>query len=275
MKNAKNFLEWIFYIVIFVLIIILIISPVALFMNKTSPAAIPVIKIETDDLSGVVDAVVSEEKEQESILPELPAQYLIKDFEVIYQLPELPTGCEITAFTMALNYYGFNVSKEAMAMRFLPSKSPEFHRNKDGKLIGPDLNKYFIGNPASDSGYICGTTAVTAAAKRYFRSIKSESSVIDMTGAEPQELYRLVSEDTPVVVWVTIEMKDRPEPEGWYTEDGRYVDWSILDHGAVLIGYDEKTVTIADPLSGIITYKKEQFESVFRSRGNGCVVIVP
>jgi len=273
MKNAKNFLEWILYIIIFVLVIILLIAPAALFINNTSSPTVPVIKIETDELSCVVDAVVSEEKKQKNILPELPAKHLIKDFEVIYQLPELPTGCEITAFTMALNYYGFDVSKETMALRFLPSKSPEFHRSKDGKLIGPDLNKYFIGNPASDSGYVCGTTAVSAAAKRYFRSIKSESSVIDMTEAEPQELYRLISEDTPVVVWVTIEMKDRPETEGWYTEDGRYVDWSTLDHGAVLIGYDENTVTIADPLSGIITYKKERFESVFRSRGSKCVII--
>ena len=35
----------------------------------------------------------------------------IQDFEIIYQEPELPTGCEITALTMVLHYYGFDVDK--------------------------------------------------------------------------------------------------------------------------------------------------------------------
>ena len=35
----------------------------------------------------------------------------IKDFPIIYQMPELPTGCEITALTMAVNYYGYPADK--------------------------------------------------------------------------------------------------------------------------------------------------------------------
>ena len=60
---------------------------------------------------------------------------------------------------------------------------------------------------------------------------------------------------------------------GWYTEDGDYVDWSTNDHGAVLIGYTEETVLIADPLAGIVEYDRQAFEAVFASRGNQCVVI--
>lgn len=49
--------------------------------------------------------VVKEEK-----MAEEPA-YVIPDFEVIYQLPELPTGCEMTAMSMVLQYWGYPVDK--------------------------------------------------------------------------------------------------------------------------------------------------------------------
>ena len=32
---------------------------------------------------------------------------IIDNFPIIFQMPQLPTGCEITAATMVLNYYGF------------------------------------------------------------------------------------------------------------------------------------------------------------------------
>ncbi len=76
-----------------------------------------------------------------------------------------------------------------------------------------------------------------------------------------------------MVVWVTIYMVERSGVSGWYTESGEYVDWSTSDHGAVLIGYSEDTVTIADPISGIVEYDRAAFESVFKSRGNKCVIL--
>ncbi|MFR1214772.1 MAG: C39 family peptidase [Acutalibacteraceae bacterium] len=42
--------------------------------------------------------------EQESVIAE--SEHQINSFDVIFQMPELPTGCEITALTMVLNYYG-------------------------------------------------------------------------------------------------------------------------------------------------------------------------
>ena len=120
----------------------------------------------------------------------------IEDFPIIYQMPELPTGCEITALTMAVNYYGYPADKTVMASEYLP----------------------------------------TASANRYY-------------GA------------------------DRRAAQGWYTENRDYVDWSTNDHGAVLIGYTDTTVPIADPISGRMEYSREQFEKVFSSRGNRCVVL--
>lgn len=203
----------------------------------------------------------------------LPEEYLIDNFEITYQMPELPTGCEITALTMALNYYGYGIDKVTMAAQYLPTAAANLYYGADGTLYGSDLNQYFIGDPATEFGYVCGTGAIVTAADSYLSETGSELRAKDMTGTEPEELYEMVSEDIPVVVWVTIGMADRQPAQGWYTENGEYVDWSTNDHGAVLIGYSEDTVTIADPISGLTEYSRGQFESVFESRGRQCEIL--
>lgn len=202
-----------------------------------------------------------------------PEEYIIEEFPVLFQMPELPTGCEITAMTMVLNYYGYDVDKTTMAADYLPTVSASQYYGDDGRLYGGDLRKYFVGDPFTEGGYICGTEAILNAADAYLQEMGSSMRAVDKTGASPEELYELVSQDTPVVVWVTIGMSDRSTPQGWYTESGDYVDWSTNDHGAVMIGYSEDTVTIADPISGLVEYSRAQFESVFSSRSHQCVIL--
>lgn len=122
-------------------------------------------------------------------------------------------------------------------------------------------------------GYVCGTEAIVTAANDFLLNQRSSLKAVDKTGASPEELYQLLVKNTPVVVWVTICMQQRNTLNGWYTEDGEYVEWSNNDHGAVLIGYTEDTVTIADPISGCVEYSKQDFEEVFASRGNQCVIL--
>ena len=212
---------------------------------------------------------MSETSEQAHVVKK---QALIEDFEIVRQLPELPTGCEITALTMMLNYYGCPVDKTIMAEKYLPTAPAEFYEGTDGRLYGPDMEAHFVGDPFS-SGYVCGTEAVMSAADAYLAGRSSSLRAKDLTGAEPEELYNYVSDGIPVLVWVTIGMQERDEVQGWYTQDGRWMDWSRNDHGAVLIGYDEGTVTIADPLSGLRVYSRDRFEHVFASRGARCVAL--
>lgn len=195
------------------------------------------------------------------------------DFEITEQYPELPTGCEITALTMVLNYYGYDVDKVTMALDYMPKVQAEFYRSEDGRLMGPDLENYFVGDPTEATGYICGTGAIVTAANRYLADAGSALTAIAMKDAQPEELYRLLDEGTPVVIWCTINMEDRAETDGWYREDGTYMEWSTNDHGAVLIGYDEDTVTVADPIYSRITVSREQFEKIFAERGGQCVYL--
>ena len=197
----------------------------------------------------------------------------LTDFDIIEQYPELPTGCEITAMTMVLNYYGYQVNKVTMALDYMPKVQAEFYRSEDGRLMGPDLENFFVGDPTEETGYICGTGAIVAAANRYLADVGSDLTAAAIKNVQPEKLYDLIDQGTPVVIWCTINMEDRAETDGWYREDGTYMEWSTNDHGAVLIGYDEDTVTVADPIYNRITVSRDQFEKIFAERGGQCVIL--
>ena len=224
-------------------------------------------------LSVYKEETMEEEEIEQPKQDEIPDSYQIEGFDVVLQMPELPTGCEITAMTMALRYYGLDADKVTMATDYLPTVPLSLQYGNDGLLYGPDLNQYFVGDPETSAGYICGTPAVTTAANTYLQEVGSSLQAVDKTGSSTEELYHMVSQNTPVVVWVTISMAERNVSGGWYTESGEYVDWATNDHGAVLIGYTPDSVTIADPISGLVTYSRERFEAVFESRGNQCVLL--
>ena len=58
--------------------------------------------------------------EQESAIAE--SEHQINLFDIIFQMPELPIGCETTALTMVLNYYGMEADKIEMATKYLPTQ---------------------------------------------------------------------------------------------------------------------------------------------------------
>ena len=156
--------------------------------------------------------------ENEMNLTEEMTSAQIEDFPIIYQMPELPTGCEITALTMAVNYYGYPADKTVMASEYLPTASANRYYGADGRLYGTDMNEYFIGDPFTEGGIICGTGAIVTAADGYLADTGSALRAYDITGSSLEELYRRVRNGQPVVVWVTISMADRRAAQGWYTE---------------------------------------------------------
>lgn len=243
------------------------------------------IEAKLEQIKGAKIAVTAEKKttaraqkvEQVETVEEtpLPDNYSISNFGFTGQMPELPTGCEITSLTMVLNYYGYPVDKMTMALDYLPTLGwTDIYYGNDGTVYGNDIYNYFIGDPQSETdGLSCGAGAIVTAANNYLADNGNAMQAEDETGAEPEQLYRFVSEGTPVVVWGTISMEERQVMEDWSSEDGRAESWAMNDHCMVLIGYDTENVTVADPLEGIITYNKAQFETAFRSRSNQCVIL--
>ena len=117
------------------------------------------------------------------------------DMANILQNPELPVGCEITALTILLNYYGFNAEKTDMAKNYLPTSwgNP---KTVDGKLYKDSFYDYFIGDPFS-RGYGCFSPAIERAANSYISSHGGGYTVKNISGCHPDTLYEYLIAGTP------------------------------------------------------------------------------
>lgn len=166
------------------------------------------------------------------------------EFECIRQLPELPTGCEITALTMVLNYYGYKEDKVFMAKNYLPIAEP-YTKN---------FTEAFFGYPWSEYGWGCYSPVIVNTANRYLQENESPYYVKDVSGEEFEELLYYVQDNIPVMIWTTIGLKDNATKTEIILASGEHINWTAPEHCVVLIGYDKEDgkVLLADPLDGII-----------------------
>lgn len=186
------------------------------------------------------------------------------------QNPELPTGCEITALTTVLNYYGFNVSKSVMAANYLP-KSTEFPAN---------FWDVFLGDPTKSTGFGCYAKPIVDAANKYFKDNNADFIAVDHSGSQFESLLAEVENGTPVLIWGTSydkKEKNLREPYTTYewTIDGKKIQWIAPEHCMVLIGYDidRGIAIISDPQRGIVEYDLETVKARYIVLHSQCVVI--
>ncbi len=195
---------------------------------------------------------------------ELPSSVSLKVPEVL-QLPELPTGCESVALTMALEYEGFMLYKTTIAREFLI-----YNQETDNMAVG------YIGDPFSEDGAGCFAPAIAATADNFFEDQGAEDyKAYDISGTEMEELLSYIEAGTPVVLWTTMYMA---EPE--FTEDkteyeGEIYRWYYQEHCVVLSGYDldNHTLQINDPLEGVVTRDYDEFKKIYDTIGKYAVVI--
>ncbi|WPC19344.1 C39 family peptidase [Pediococcus inopinatus] len=133
----------------------------------------------------------------------------------ISQNLQLPTGCEITAVTMMVNYAGAKVSKMKLAKEMPRTKT------KDG-------NKGFIGSPYSKSGWWVYPPALMKTVKKYTKS------VINMTGSSFNSIKKQINKKHPVVVWIS----------GYGGINTK------INHAITIIGYSSSLVYFNDPWTG-------------------------
>lgn len=189
--------------------------------------------------------------------------------EAVLQTPELPTGCEVTALTMLLNYIGFDVDKLTLSDSFLPK----------GEYRKSDFNKVFVGDPRNRRAYGCTAGVIAETAENFLkvRDTDKKWQVKNITGCSPEVLYSAVKFGYPVVVWGSIDMEEIIKDYASWTDEatGNTVSWFGKEHCLLLTGFDmqKKIVYVNDPLKGETVYDMKVFEKRFEEMERNALII--
>jgi uncharacterized protein YvpB len=127
---------------------------------------------------------------------------------LVGQLPELPTGCEITSVTMMLQHRGAKVDKVALANE-MPRHSS-------------DPNYGYVGNPFTTRGWTVYPPALMKLVGKYAGNAQN------LTGVSNLKLESELANNKPVMVWVS--------PMHGFTV-----------HAITLTGYDQSNYYFNDP----------------------------
>lgn len=204
--------------------------------------------------------------------PVTPTAYqtdaILIEVPLINQNPDLPTGCEATAASMVLQYYGENIEATYFASEWLDC---EIVYAVDETLYGPDPNEQFAGDPFSEYGLGCYAGAIEKAINA--NSMLCEAKAI--YGVELEQLIdQYIDEGKPLVVWATLDLKAPQKGNSWYLEDGSLFTWKSQEHCMVLVGYNDRYYFVNDPQTGTcVQYPKFLFEMRYIQMGLQAVVI--
>lgn len=187
---------------------------------------------------------------------------VVLDVPEILQNPELPTGCESVALTIALNSLGCDLEKTEIADNYLE--------------YGDNLAYQYAGDPHTDSGAGVFAGGIVNAAEKYIEEKDLDIAAINTSGTSLSDLCKVVAAGYPVVVWGTMYMSDPMITSQSYEYDGYTYTWYQNEHCMVLSGFDldSGTVVISDPLSGIVVRDAGAFESYFNETGMYSVVLM-
>lgn len=188
---------------------------------------------------------------------------MVPDFTPICQLPELPTGCEITSLTMVLRHYGFEVDKRELADNYLET----------GEVGSTNFYKAFVGKPSDSASYGCYSPVIEQTANNYLLTKGSDKKAKAFNGVEFSTVLKYIDASIPVIIWGTLDCQPGYQSVTW-TVDGEDLTWITPEHCMVLVGYDNTYVYVADPMTGeILNYEMTLFIQCFQTLYSQIVVI--
>lgn len=190
--------------------------------------------------------------------------YLRVELEVenVKQNPELPTGCESVAATIALKSIGYiDLEKCTIADEYLAK--------------GTNYAVSYVGNPHTSSGAGCFPPAIVSAVNKYLREQGSSLRASDLTGTDLNDLLALVDSGYPVIIWNTQGNVSARTGGASVTYNGTVYQWYYPEHCMVLYGYDREkdAVLISDPIDGNVERSYQQFKKNYDATGQYAVVI--
>ncbi len=197
---------------------------------------------------------------------ELKERFVIKGFDTVLQEPELPTGCEVTALTQTMNFYGFDADKVELCDVFMPI-------DHDGYYT---MNEAYLGDPHATNGFGCNAPVIVSTADDYFEYIGSDWYAKDISGSSLEEIFYQVEQGRPVIVWTTIDQIESHSEFQFQLGCGEDFYFNPFQHCVTIYGYDYSngTVHIADPLADNIEYDMERFERIYEVMEKQAVILV-
>ena len=190
--------------------------------------------------------------------PEAPIAPFAQQVSFINQYPELPTGCESVALTIALRSMGFNLEKTTIVDAYLDYSDGDF------------VNAY-VGDPYSYEGMGVYPPGLVNAANSYLADQGSKMRAYDITGTAWNDLFVYVEKGYPVLIWVTI---DSYAPSFIGVEQDEWI-WYENEHCVVLyeVAHESGQVSISDPTYGDLQQDLESYGRIFAACGSMAVII--
>lgn len=184
------------------------------------------------------------------------------ELTILNQYPEMPAGCESVSLTMLLNYYGYDLDKTYIADNYL--------------IYSDNFVTGYYGNPYSSTGGGCYAPGMTDTANNFLIDNGGEYHAENITGTDFDDLLTYVADGTPVLIWTTIGMGSSSRDYTEYYYDGDVYYWDFMEHCVVLTGYDldNNTVTVYDPIDGVVTRDKDAFESTYNAMFQMSVILI-
>ncbi|MES5895765.1 MULTISPECIES: C39 family peptidase [Bacillus cereus group] len=201
------------------------------------------------------------------LFSEMKESAMITEVPFIRQLPELPRGCEVTSLAMLLQHKGVQVDKMQLASEIhrVPFKQNDLHGNPYEGFVGNIYTK-------AEPGYGVYNQPIFNLAEKYI-----PEKVINLTGRDVQDLYKVISSGSPV--WVIINTTFKPLAESsfetWNTSSGK-VKITYYEHSVVVIGYDQNFVYVNDPLANNPrkAVPRAEFEKAWEQMGKQAITIL-
>ncbi|AFC32010.1 C39 family peptidase [Paenibacillus mucilaginosus] len=195
-----------------------------------------------------------------------PASAML-DAPIIRQLPELPSGCELTSLTMLLQYYGVQKTKMELLPEMKRDTTPITYNANGTVAYWGNPNTGFVGDITGKSkGFGIYHTALFELARQYI------PTAVDLTREPFHVIEQQLLSGVPVVVWTTIDFKVPQKWSVWDTPVGP-IKTTFMEHAVLLVGFDERHVYINDPLSGLKkkAINKQQFLATWEAMGRQAI----
>lgn len=190
----------------------------------------------------------------------------IMNVEIIKQLPELKNGCEVTSVAMMLNHFGIKVDKMTLAEK-VKKDNTKIEYDENGKIIkwgNPDIG--FVGDITGvSSGYSINPIPLLELVNQYVKGV-------NLTNLDYSYIEKSLSENRPVVVWVTSDFTS-PQINTSWKNNGETVTAYFNQHAVLLTGYDAEYLYYNDPLTGKINDKieKDIFLKIWTNTGRKAI----